>query len=496
MAKVYLLYFDFNTGGTYAPVHHGLASIAGTLKSRKHGVWVRHLEKETDFEGVSADIKRINPDIIGISFTTNQKRYTGRFLETFKPGRGLIIAGGVHCTLVKERIFDEFPQINGICIGEGELPLAELCRRFDNKEDYYNVESFYFKAGGRTIKNPVAALCDIDSLALPDYSFFYGNKAFLEGGGHYQMLISRGCPFNCNYCCNHVLRKVYPNPEKYVRFPSPDRALEIIKNNLAVTGNTKSISFVDDLFTWNKSWLLDFCAGYKKELDVPFVCLSRVELMDEEIAKSLKDAGCTVVYFGVESGNEWMRRNIMDRNHSNEAIKKAFMTAVKYGLKTYSYNMFGLPFETKEMQKDTINLNLSLQSGSGTCFYFFPYPGTRLYELCSESGLLMDNIDAKSGYFEGPALKETHVSHKETRKNFQALQLFYYYRLLIFHTDVPLFMDKCALAIMFMVRKAIFPFCDISTKNIRIKMLIKLMRRMGLRLMRVSHRRTAESGRR
>ncbi|MDP2938746.1 MAG: radical SAM protein, partial [Candidatus Omnitrophota bacterium] len=483
MAKVHLIYFDLHTG-YYPDFHHGLAYLIGSLQTEKHSVFLTHLKNESDYSHAIELVKREKPDAIGLSFTTNQKQYLRRFLDIADFSDMLIIGGGVHCTLIKEEIFAEFPEIDGICIGDGEASLKELCRRLDNNEDYFNTPGFYFKTEKGIIKNPILPLQNIESVPLPDYALFDYKKIIRESGDRFTMILSRGCPYGCYYCSNHALREAYPNKDKYVRLCPPDHAIKIIKNNLSLYPQTKKILFCDDTFTLDKKWLFDFCNLYRREINLPFFCNARIENIDDSVAECLKDAGCASVQFGVESGNEWLRAHILNRKHSNEKIKKAFVILKKRKIKTFAYNILGLPFETKEMQKDTLNLNFELWSNMGGGYYFYPYPKTRLYQLCLDYNLLPDKPDSKSGYLEGPCLKEIFISHKETIENFQILQLFFYSRLIFSKIKAPMMIEKLLFKMAVLLRKPIFFFCNPTGKNRIVVIMVNAMRKLGLRYLR------------
>ena len=140
---------------------------------------------------------------------------------------------------------------------------------------------------------------------------------------------------------------------------------------------------------------------------------------------------------------------------TNETIKKAFQITEKHGLKRFSFNIVGLPFETKKMAKDTLNLNLELRANFGKCFYFYPYPGTRLHKLCSDYNLALEENDSVSGYLEKPSLKELFMSHQEMRKQAELMNLFFYARLLFSKIKIPLFLEKFLIRIIFLFRKPI-----------------------------------------
>ncbi len=483
MARVSLVYFDINTG-YYPSFNHGLAYIIGTLKDAGHDVSLSHLTDEKQLDEAKRSLGRENPRIVGLSFTTNQKKYVLGFLEGLSLSNTLVVAGGVHCTLLKEKVFEDFPGIDGICIGEGEIPLKELCRRIDAGEDHLTVPSFCFKTERGVVRNPVSPLEEIDRLPLPDYTLFNYEKIISESGRCFPMMLGRGCPFSCHYCCNHVIRSVYPNASKYVRFPSVRHSMNIIKGNLALYAGTRKIIFADDTFTLKKKWLIEFCKLYKEEIGLPFLCNARVETIDDEVVRCLKDAGCISIDFGVESGNEWLRKHVLNRKHTNKEIRDAFSITRKHGIKGFSFNIVGLPFETKEMARDTLNLNLELRANYGKCFYFYPYPGTKLHRLCLEYDLLLDDYESLSGYLESPSVKELFSSHDEMRKQFETLNLFFYARLLFSRMKMPLILEKSLMKLVFLFRRPILSVLNPNASGRAGKGLRKIVRRLALKYLR------------
>jgi len=480
MAKIHLLYFDLHTG-YYPSFNHGLAYIIGTLRNERHKVTLSHLIDEKDFNNTIRLLEREDPDLIGLSFTTNQKKYVRCFLKTARLSAKLKIAGGVHCTMVKEGVFEEFPEIDGVCIGEGEIPLKQLCQRLEKNEDYLSTSSFYFRTKDGIIKNSIAPLKDIEAMPLPDYSPFNYHKIISDSGECFPMMLSRGCPYGCYYCCNRTLRQIYPNRAKYVRFPSVQHSIKIIKNNLLLYPKTEKIAFADDTFTLNRKWLYSFCKIYKEEIGLPFLCNGRVETIDDETVRCLKDAGCMSIDFGVESGNEWLREHILNRKHSNERIKDAFRATKKYDIKSFSFNIVGLPFETADMAQETVNLNLELQPNFGKSFYFFPYPGTKLYQMCHDYGLVRDNYDSVSGYLESPSLKEIFMSHKDMKSYFGQLQAFFYTRLLFSKIRIPGSLERLLIRFVLIFNKTFLPLLNPTTNNKFILGFRKIIRKIAMK---------------
>ena len=146
--------------------------------------------------------------------------------------------------------------------------------------------------------------------------------------------------------------------------------------------------FDDDLFTFDKDWLREFSGKYRSTTRIGFVCNAHVRMFDEEAAALLKQAGCRIVKFGVESGSERIRREVLSRYMTNSDIEAAFRAAHKFGLHTSAFVMIGLPGEEKEDVQATVRLLASLQPGRFRWTLFFPFVGTRAYELAQSRGAI------------------------------------------------------------------------------------------------------------
>ncbi len=486
MAHFHIVYFDVDTG-FYPSFHHGLAYIIGTLKEQGHHVTLDHLATLEDIPQGIARLDAIRPQIMGLSFTTNQFQYVRTFLSHEQRHKPLIVAGGVHCTLVKERLFQELPSIDALCIGEGELPMRDLGRAMDNGTDYTTTASMIFKTEKGFITNPVAPLPQLDDLALPDYTLFKYEQIIRDGGESFPMLLGRGCPYKCSYCCNHVLRDSYPNKKDYVRFPSIPRSIEIIQSNLKLYPNTRQILFADDTFTLNKKWIIPFCAEYKKVIPLPYICNARVETITEPVVESLKDSGCASIEFGIESGSEWLRKNLLNRHHSNDKIRQAFAIVRKHGIKTFAFNIVGIPFETNAMAQETFRFNQELRADYGRCFFFFPYPGSEIYEVAKKFDLLPDNLELVSGYTESPITKPMHQSHSDIRKNNERLNILFMVRSIGSKFGLHPILETVLVHSAIVSQKPIFLLLDPKSSNAWIRKTRWLIRTLFQRYLRGSN---------
>ena len=407
--KIQFIYPDVNTY-YYPGVHHGLASISAVLKSHGHLVSLSHVKKEPSRNKILDIIQRERPDLIAFSSVTNQIGYVNTWSRWIKQEFTTpTICGGVHTTLCPEQVIG-FDGIDMVCQGEGEYPLLELADRLGDTD----IKNLWFKKDSDIISNPLRPLIyPLDDLPFPDYDLFDCKQMLKDRRGDFAILASRGCPFSCTYCCNHALRKIHEGNGKYFRLRSVDNILQEL-DLLTSRYPIKHLVFADDVLGLSKDWALEFCEKYPRKFDLEFECNVRVDTISEELLESLKKANCTQIDMGVEVGNEWLRTEVLNRKLSNEQIVKAFDTAHKVGIKTLAYNMIGLPYETPEMIRETIRLNKRLAPSRIAIFFFYPYPGTELYEVCKKEGFLSER--QASSYVVESVLELPTVTAEELEK--------------------------------------------------------------------------------
>jgi radical SAM superfamily enzyme YgiQ (UPF0313 family) len=173
-----------------------------------------------------------------------------------------------------------------------------------------------------------------------------------------------------------------------VRFRSPENVVSEIEQMLADDPGIEYIRFDDDILTTDREWLGRLSELYRARVGMPLICNSRVNFMDLQMAGMLSEMGCEVVCMGIESGNPWLREKVLNRHMSNHQIIEAFEACRDAGMKTVSTNMFGLPLEDTSMVLDTIKVNARCHPDTIQVSTFIPYPGTELYKLCREKGLI------------------------------------------------------------------------------------------------------------
>jgi len=175
------------------------------------------------------------------------------------------------------------------------------------------------------------------------------------------------------------------------------------------------VGFHDDIFTFNENWLAEFSEKYARQVNIPFWCNSRVDCIDERKIRLLKQAGCVRIQLGIESGSEKLRRKILKRKFSNQQIREAFAMINKYNIKTLSFNMIGIPYETEEDILETIKLNRSIRPNRVHLTVFYPYPNTELFEVCKQEGWL-GGQNKDNFYDPGTCLNQDTISPATIKK--------------------------------------------------------------------------------
>lgn len=395
--KLLLIYPDFAGGPTDADSEEwgfyseGLASISSVLKTHGHEVSLYHMKSRVTKDEFLAEVKKHNPDLIGFSVRTNNYNEVIQYIPFIKKHfKTPVICGSYHATLFPEEVL-RVDGVDMVCIGEGEYPLFEILDAMQKGESWDNVRSVWVKKkDGEIVKNSIRPMIeDLNALPIPDFDLFdYRNltssKIYTAG-----VMLSRGCIFNCTYCCNRTIRNLYPNKNKYHRVRSPQNSIKYLKKLLRDHKYIKYISFWDNNLSLPREWCAEFLQIYKKEINLPFACNLHASTVDEEVIKWLKKAGCYRVHFGVEAGNEKFRAKMLKRGMKNEKIKEAFDLCRKYGISTLAYNMINCPMETPNITLDTIKLNAVIRPTRALAPVFYPFPGTEAYEISKERKLFI-----------------------------------------------------------------------------------------------------------
>nr|MBU9888963.1 B12-binding domain-containing radical SAM protein [Candidatus Omnitrophota bacterium] len=346
-----------------------------------------------------AHLQAFSPQIICTTAVASQNSFIERIALAVKkewPDKYLV-SGGVHATLrPEETIAGPF---DAICLGEGEYPLLELVGQIAKGTTPSQVPNFWIKHANRTIeKNPPRPfLKDLDSLPFPDRSI-WDPWVQEEPGGELSVLLGRGCPYDCTYCCNHALKKSAPG--KYVRLRTPGNIVRELASLLAADPQRARIYYEIDTIASDPAWFEEFCEqlqAFNKGLRhrIAYGCNLRVTPLtkDPAIFDRLKKAGFDTINIGLESGSERVRRAVLGRDGSNQDLLDAAGMARAFGLNVRVYNMIGIPGESVQEHGETVAINRQLQPDRHYTSIFSPYPGTALYDLCFQKGYLKNPLN-------------------------------------------------------------------------------------------------------
>ncbi len=380
-------------------IQFGISYISSLLKSKGHTTDLLVVTRRTKKSFVYSYIKHMKPDVIGFSAVATEYKFIlsiARYIKSNFSSIFLII-GGPHASLNPDSVIKG--AFDALCVGEGEFPILELVEQLNTGLRPSNIKNLWIKKDRRHEINPTNEFIqDLDILPFPDRKIW--QKWIKYPTTRHVIFLGRGCPYQCTYCCNHALRKL--SPGKYVRFRSVDNVMREIKELISAFPKTREIYFEVETIGINIDFAIELCSKlvkYNVEIDHKLSYGVNLRIVPkigfEPLFQALNRANFRFINIGIESGSERVRTRILKRFYSNKDIIDSINLAKKYGLKVSTYNLIGIPEETYEDFEKTINCNRICLPDWIQLSIFFPYPGTELYNVCREKGLLRSNIDER-----------------------------------------------------------------------------------------------------
>lgn len=358
---------------------HGVYSMTGIMKQNNIDV---HFIGMCSFKKALRHIEKIKPDILLYSsFSTTIPTFI-KFDKIVKKNMNVTsLIGGPGPTYDPGCV--EGSTIDATCIGEGEFAVVDFINN-----DFLSCKNIF--RNGERFPSEFNPLVDLDRLPFPDRSVIYKYDSLLRDIPSKQFLSGRGCPYHCTYCFNHKFNELFKESGPLVRKKSVDYLLEeikLIKRNYPL----KNIVFQDDTFILNKKWFVEFCERFPREIGLTYTCNIRANLVDEEIAQGLRDSNCRVVNWSIESGDSFLRNEVLKRKMSDEQILETASLLTKYGIKYRIGNIIGLPGESFEQMLKTVELNIQAKPNLGLANIFAPFPGLELTKYAIENGYYDQN---------------------------------------------------------------------------------------------------------
>jgi anaerobic magnesium-protoporphyrin IX monomethyl ester cyclase len=351
----------------------GLAYLASTLEREGRRVKILDaLALGMTWGEFEAEVKKQKPDLIGLGGMTPTIDNTLRAIRACRPYTRTVVVGGPHVSVLQQEFFRECPEADFGVVGEGEKAFAGLVKRLEEGKDPWEVPGV---VGPEKANPPGDFIEDLDSLPFPSRHLL-PNRAYryaLWPGKKITTLItSRGCPYHCIFCDKSVFGSRW-------RPRSPENVLDEMEQ-VVKDFKIRSMILYDDLFTLNKQRVMQLCLGIlERGLRIEWKCEGRVDRVDAEMLGGMKKAGCTLIAYGVESGNQ-EGLDYLRKKTTLSQIRRAFALTHKAGIRPMAYFILGIPVETFEGGLRTIEFAKELKPEYAQFSILSPYKGTDLYE--------------------------------------------------------------------------------------------------------------------
>jgi radical SAM superfamily enzyme YgiQ (UPF0313 family) len=379
---VRVLFIEVDTESSWAVASIGPAFLAAYL--RKHGHHVDFFRVPLDAEPaeVAERIRDLDTQLLAVSLTTRQWQRARTLISAIREHVDIpVVAGGLHPTFSPEVVLAQ-PGFDYVCTGEGEAALLELVEALEAGRPAGGIANIWVEGGSRpALRNPFEPIDE-----LP----FMARDLLDEHHGLVHMATQRGCPFPCTYCAARMYNQLYQGTAEYGRRRSHRNVLDEL-HQLDDAGKLAYIIFLDDTFTIHHPWVREFCRVYGDEIGKPFSLHARVETVNEKLLHTLAEAGCQQITYGVESGSDRIRYEVMRRPVKNQRFIDVFRWTEEAGIRVTANYMLGLPEETRDDLQQTLDLAEELAVLDFGYFVFYPYPGTQLFQVCRDKGYLPDD---------------------------------------------------------------------------------------------------------
>ena len=357
-------YADGDLDTDFFQIPYGLLSLAANALRAGHQVKVLNLSNYCWTE-VERIIARLEADLVGLSCWTANRRgvdLVARLVKQCHPN-SFVVIGGPHATPLATLILERWRSVDCVVVGEGEATFLELIARLEKRSPVVDLAGAFTRNGSAIVAGPKRpAIHQLDELASA-HDFFPTHI----------LMTSRGCPWNCTFCGAET------SWGRGFRCLSVPRVLDAIESALERT-KVNILLIKDDTFTANRKRVLEICRGIReRNLSFSWSCDTRVDVLDDELLKEMRLAGCERLSLGVESGSPEVLRLINKRITVDQIIKSA-EAARRYGIRTRFYMMLGNRGETEATFRESLRFLERAKPNSYIFSCLSIYPGTDDYE--------------------------------------------------------------------------------------------------------------------
>ena len=369
-------------------VNLGLSYLASSLLAAGYEALILDLNRyEMDEASLLDHARKFNPRLIGISIKTATAREGGRLaklLKDFLP-ETVVVAGGPHMTLCPEAYMRDHEAVSFGIMGEGEESLVNLVKVVCQGGAVNKLPGVVWRQDGQIVVNAWAPPEKLNSIAFPNLDVI---QSFSWQDFRYPILTSRGCPFECIYCCVNKL-----TGSKKWRFRTPENVIEELERLVRTKGIT-AFEIWDDNFTLDLKRAKKICQLLMdRKLNLSWYCHNgiRADRIDGELARMMKAAGCTSIALGLESGNPATFDSIK-KGEPLSALIQAVRLIKQAGIKAVGYFIIGLPGDTLGRFIETVRFQRALDLDHYVFGMLIPYPHTKVWEMVRHRGKMFCDI--------------------------------------------------------------------------------------------------------
>jgi anaerobic magnesium-protoporphyrin IX monomethyl ester cyclase len=383
----------------------GLAYLAAVLEKAGYELALIDCPAlEINHKILGAKLASFKPDVVGITSVTPIAQSTllaARVAKETCPNAPVVL-GGPHATFMDRQILSEHPDVDIIVRGEGEHTILDLLQNFFGSGDLQSVSGISFKKNGQIVRTPNRPFIqNLDELPRPAYHYFALSKYQFFGKRILPILTSRGCPFQCSYCVSSRMAG------KIFRARDPNNVVDELEW-LKDKHKADAFTFYDDAFTYDQKRAIKICEEIKKRnIRVPWDCQTRADQVSREVLVKMRDAGCQLVSFGVESGCQRIL-DAVNKRTTIEQNEKAVKLAKEVGLFVAISVIIGYPGETRDTLKQTFDFIRRTKPDYVYLCLPTPYPGTALRSALEDLGWAISSdwsrYDLQLPVFENPSL--------------------------------------------------------------------------------------------
>ncbi len=381
-------------GSTMPPL--GILYVAAVLERADHEVRVTAAEVlGLDYRSISREVAEFDAPLLGLTITTENRFDVFQLAAALKKDHPekIIMVGGPHATMAGADMIEHVREIDLAVIGEGEDTVLELLNCLQsgwNEEELARVRGIIFRRSGKVFFSGRRPLIqDLDGLPQPakhliplkSYNFSWPVSGRQLPAAN--MMTSRGCPFNCNFCSTPVTWG------RRVRGYSVERLIAEMRCNIDQAG-AEYIWFYDDTFNFSRERLHAVCRSIIREkLNIRFAAEIRIDALERDDLEILAEAGLHFFSFGVEAGSERVRREIIHKNIATEKAYQVVDWANELGLRPNAFFIFSHPTETWSEARRTIKIMEDFREKAEISVSILHiYPGTELEKRARTEGVL------------------------------------------------------------------------------------------------------------